>query len=63
MTSHVIEPFALLSIQENWLLVAWRRSCNDFRFFRPDKIKKLDMLTKQFTAHQMTLLEYFDKYH
>jgi len=63
VTSRVIEPFALLSTQENWLLVAWCRLRNEFRFFRLDRIKKLDVLTEQFTPHEMTLQEYFDKYH
>jgi len=62
-TSRVIEPFALLSTQENWLLIAWCRSRKEFRYFRLDRIKKLEMLTEHFTAHQMTLQEYFDKYY
>ncbi len=63
ITSRLIEPFALLSTQENWLLVAWCRLRNEFRFFRLDRIKKLEVLTEQFTPHEMTLQEYFDKYH
>lgn len=63
VTSRLIEPFALLSTQENWLLVAWCRLRNEFRFFRLDRIKKLEVLTEQFTPHEMTLQEYFDKYH
>ncbi|MDR6560511.1 MULTISPECIES: YafY family protein [unclassified Arcicella] len=63
VTSRLIEPFALLSTQENWLLVAWCHLRNEFRFFRLDRIKKLEVLTEQFTPHEMTLQEYFDKYH
>ena len=62
-TNRLIEPFALLSTQENWLLVAKCRLRNDFRFFRLDRIDKLYVLPEKFTAHQMTLQEYFDKYH
>lgn len=62
-TSRVIEPFALLSTQENWLLVAWCCLRNEFRYFRLDRINKLQMLTEQFTPHKMTLQEYFDNYH
>jgi predicted DNA-binding transcriptional regulator YafY len=62
-TSRLIEPFALLGTQENWLLVAWCRLRDDFRFFRLDRIKKLDILTEKFTPHSMTLQEYFDHYH
>jgi predicted DNA-binding transcriptional regulator YafY len=62
-TSRLIEPFALLSTHENWLLVAWCRLRKEFRFFRLDRIKKLEILTEKFTPHQMTLQEYFDKYY
>jgi predicted DNA-binding transcriptional regulator YafY len=62
-SNRLIEPFALLSTQENWLLVAWCRLRNEFRFFRLDRIKKLEMLTEQFNPHKMTLQEYFDKHH
>jgi len=59
----LIEPFALLSTQENWLLVAWCRLRLEFRFFRLDRIKKLEMLAEKFSPHKMTLQEYFDKNH
>ncbi|TWJ02395.1 putative DNA-binding transcriptional regulator YafY [Mucilaginibacter frigoritolerans] len=62
-TTRSIEPFALVSTTENWLLVAFCRSRNNFRFFRLDRIKKLEILTEKFAAHEMTLQEYFDKYH
>jgi predicted DNA-binding transcriptional regulator YafY len=61
-TERIIEPFALLST-ENWLLVAWCRLRNEFRFFRLDRIKKLEVLTATFTPHNMTLQDYFDKCH
>ena len=62
-TDRLIEPFALLSTQEGWLLVAWCRLRGEFRFFRLDRIKKLQILTEKFTPHKMTLQEYFDNYH
>lgn len=62
-TSRLIEPFALLSTQENWLLVAWCRLRTGFRFFRLDRIKKLHVLTEKFVPHKMTLQEYSDRYH
>nr|WP_293841660.1 YafY family protein [uncultured Arsenicibacter sp.] len=58
----LVEPFALLST-ENWLLVAWCRSRNQFRYFRLDRIKHLDVLNQSFTPHNMTLQDFFDKYH
>lgn len=62
-SSRVIEPFALISTQENWLLVAWCRMRKEFRFFRLDRIKSLQVTTEQFAPHKLTLQEYFDKYH
>lgn len=61
-TTRLIEPFALLST-ENWLLVAYCRLRKEFRFFRLDRIKKLEILTEKFEPHEMTLQEYFDRYH
>ncbi|MEQ7801971.1 YafY family protein [Pedobacter sp. ASV1-7] len=61
-TTRLIEPFALLST-ENWLLVAYCRLRKEFRFFRLDRIKKLEILPEKFEPHAMTLQEYFDKYH
>ena len=61
-TSRIIEPFALLST-ENWLLVAYCRLREEFRFFRLDRIKKLSVLNEHFEPHKMTLQEYFEKFH
>ena len=63
VTSRIIEPFALLSTQENWLLVAWCRLRKEFRYFRVDRIKSLEILPETFTPHKMTLQEFFDKYY
>lgn len=62
-TERTIEPFALLSTQEKWLVVAWCRLRKDFRFFRLDRINKLTVLTEKFESHDLTLREYFEKYH
>ncbi len=62
-TTRLIEPFALLSTQENWLLVAWCHLRKDFRYFRLDRIKKLEVLTDKFNPHKMTLQDFFDKNH
>ena len=62
-SARIIEPFALLSTQENWLLVAWCRLRKSFRYFRLDRIEKLNLLPGKFAPHKMTLQEYFDKYH
>ncbi len=62
LTTRIIEPFALLST-ENWLLVAYCQLRDEFRFFRLDRIKKLQVLSEHFEPHKMTLQEYFDKFH
>jgi predicted DNA-binding transcriptional regulator YafY len=62
-SKRLIEPFALLSTQENWLLVAWCRLRNEFRYFRLDRIKSLEIIPENFTPHKMTLQEFFDKYY
>jgi predicted DNA-binding transcriptional regulator YafY len=62
-SNRLVEPFALLSTQENWLLVAWCRLRKGFRYFRLDRIEKLEVLSEKFTPHKMTLQEYFDKFH
>ncbi|MFM9402691.1 helix-turn-helix transcriptional regulator [Myroides odoratimimus] len=59
-TTRYIEPFALLST-ENWLLVAYCRLREEFRYFRLDRINKLEILSENFEPHKMTLQEYFDK--
>jgi predicted DNA-binding transcriptional regulator YafY len=58
-TKRIIEPFALLSTQENWLLVAWCRLRKEFRFFRLDRIKSLSIQSEKFEPHKLTLQEFF----
>ncbi|MBO9700089.1 MAG: HTH domain-containing protein [Sporocytophaga sp.] len=62
ITIRDIEPFALLST-ENWLLIAYCRLRQEFRYFRLDRIIKLEVLPDKFKPHGMTLQEFFDKYH
>lgn len=60
-TNRLIEPFALLST-ENWYLIAWCRLRKEFRFFRLDRIQKMESLSENFEPHNLTLQEYFDQY-
>lgn len=59
-TDRIIEPFAIYSTQENWLLIAFCRFRKDFRVFRLDRIQELIILNEQFEPHKMTLEEYFE---
>lgn len=62
-TSRLVEPFALISTTENWLLIAWCRLRKEFRYFRLDRIAKMQVTTEKFEPHKMTLQTYFDKFH
>jgi predicted DNA-binding transcriptional regulator YafY len=62
-TSRKIEPFALISTTENWLLIAWCRLRKEFRYFRLDRIGSMEILPEKFEQHKMTLQDYFNKYH
>lgn len=58
-STRMVEPFALLSSQGNWLLLAWCRLRKDFRFFRLDRITDLQVQSEKFEPHKITLDEYF----
>jgi predicted DNA-binding transcriptional regulator YafY len=60
MTDRIIEPFAIYSTQDNWLLIAFCRLRKDFRAFRLDRIQSLKTLTDAFEPHKMTLQDYFE---
>ena len=57
-----IEPFAIYSINGNFLLIAFCQLRNDFRHFRIDFIEKLVPKNETFTSHNMKIKEYFEKY-
>ncbi|MFD2036821.1 helix-turn-helix transcriptional regulator [Belliella marina] len=59
-TQRKIEPFALYSTQDNWLLIAYCKLRKDFRVFRLDRIQSLTILSDKFEPHKMTLKEYFE---
>ena len=60
-TQREIEPFALYTTQENWVLIAFCKLKNEFRAFRLDCIEKLEILEQHFEPHKMTLEEYLEK--
>ena len=47
-TERTIEPFAIYSTQDNWILIAFCLLRNDFRAFRLDRIQHLTTLNEQF---------------
>lgn len=59
-TDQIIEPFAIYSTQDNWLLIANCRLRKEFRSFRLDRIQNLITLIDTFEPHKMNLQEYFE---
>ncbi|WP_036196191.1 helix-turn-helix transcriptional regulator [Maribacter antarcticus] len=59
-TKRTVEPFAIYTTQESWLLIAYCRLRNDFRAFRLDRIESLTVLSLTFEPHKITFEEYFD---
>jgi predicted DNA-binding transcriptional regulator YafY len=63
LSNRIVEPFGTFSFEKNsWLLVAWCRLRNDFRNFRIDNIKQIEVLNEKFEAHNMTIEEYYEKF-
>jgi predicted DNA-binding transcriptional regulator YafY len=62
-TKRYIEPFALINnLGENWYLIAWCRLRKDYRLFRFDRIRKIEITDEKFTPHKMTLQQYLEQY-
>ena len=61
ITNRAIEPFALYSTKENWLLIAYCRLRNDFRTFRLDRMESVKVRAERFEPHPFTLQEYFER--
>lgn len=59
-TERTIEPFAIYTSQENWLLIALCRLRCDYRAFRLDRIESLFVENNTFKPHKITSEEYFD---
>jgi predicted DNA-binding transcriptional regulator YafY len=59
VTQRHIEPFALYSTRDNWIVIAWCRLRKDYREFRLDRIRKLATTTEKFKPHQITLQDYY----
>ncbi len=61
-TQRVIEPFAIYSINGNFLLIAFCRLRGDFRVFRIDFIQSLIPQDETFAPHNMTMKKFFENY-
>ena len=60
-SERTIEPFALYTTKDNWILVAFCLKRNDFRAFRLDCIQGLKVTNEQFEPHSITLEQYLEE--
>lgn len=60
-TERTIEPFAIYTFHENWLLIGFCRLRDDYRAFRLDRIENLTVQEATFEPHKLTFEEYFDR--
>lgn len=58
-TERIVEPFAIYSTQDNWLLIAFCRLRQEYRSFRLDRIGALEIMDQHFEPHKLSLPEYF----
>ncbi len=60
-----IEPCALYSTNQKWILIAWCHLRDDYRAFRIDRIRQLKILPEQFEDRKFTLQSYYsdNSYH
>ncbi|OJJ21853.1 DNA-binding transcriptional regulator [marine bacterium AO1-C] len=61
-TTRDIEPFAIYSVNGNFLLIAFCRLRSDFRVFRIDFIEKMMPQDETFAPHNMTMKKFFENY-
>ena len=58
-TSRMIEPVAIYSFDEKWIVIAWCRLRAAYRSFRLDRIQHFKILEETFVDRQFVLREYF----
>lgn len=54
-----VEPYALFSMQNKWLLIAWCHLRKDYRAFRIDRIRHFKILSETFEDRRFNLQEFF----
>lgn len=59
ITFRKIEPCAIYSIENKWILIAWCHLRNDFRAFRIDRIQHFKILPEKFEDRKFNLQNYF----
>ncbi|EAR01986.1 predicted transcriptional regulator [Maribacter sp. HTCC2170] len=59
ITFRRIEPCALFSTYQKWILIAWCHLRKDYRAFRVDRIQHFKILQEQFEDRKFSIQEYF----
>jgi len=59
MTFRKIEPYALFSTNNKWILIAWCYLRNEYRAFRLDRIQSFKILSNRFIDRKFNLQTYF----
>ncbi|MEN9918441.1 MAG: hypothetical protein RL662_877 [Bacteroidota bacterium] len=60
-TDRRVEPLALYSTQENWILIAFCRLRQADRAFRLDRIASLEILPEKFESHNFSFQKYAEQ--
>ncbi|MFK7758091.1 MAG: helix-turn-helix transcriptional regulator [Flavobacteriales bacterium] len=58
-TERLIEPLAIYSMEEKWIVIAWCRLRKDYRSFRLDRIKNFQILKENFDDRKFDMGEFF----
>ncbi len=56
-----IEPYAILSTNQKWILMAWCHLRNEYRAFRVDRIQHFKILQDKFEDRKFNLQAYFEE--
>lgn len=59
-TQRKVEPFALYTTNDNWILIGYCCKARDFRAFRLDRIQRLVVTNEVFEPHDLTLEQYLE---
>ncbi|MEP2935365.1 MAG: YafY family protein [Gilvibacter sp.] len=54
-----IEPCAMYSVNNKWILIAWCHLRDDYRAFRIDRIKHFKILPERFEDRKFSIQDYF----
>lgn len=59
ITFRKVEPYAMYSVENKWILIAWCHLRNTYRAFRIDRIQHYKILPDKFEDRKFDLQKYF----